>query len=421
MTWTPQISTVNQTLQLGAESTPGTGVAASKLINCFMFQFGPKGNFKQTTGTGRKYPSVQQLNSEWTEGSYSGSMDYNGIIYPVAGALGIANPAAHGTSSVAKDWKYDAILSGSRQPQTYTIEQGEAATRAHKFAYGLITQFDYKFSRQDSSISGNVLAQSVQDGITMTASPTSVVLAPISGEDFNLYIDSSSANLGNTQILGNISGEVSVGGIYGPAWFVNRSNSSFGSHVDLKPATSVKFMVAADASGMAYLADMRSGDTIYMRVEAQGQIIDNSYKVDLGSPSAGTFDLTYGGQTASGIAFNATSSTIQSDLEALSSVGTGNVTVSGSGPFTVTFTGTLATSSNALTGNGSSLTGGTFLITSEVVHNLLQHDMAVKIGQPGQWSDSNGIYAIEWDGMIFEDGTWGHSHILTATNLLTAI
>jgi hypothetical protein len=80
-----------------------------------------------------------------------------------------------------------------------------------------------------------------------------------------------------------------------------------------------------------------------------------------GGPTGGTFTLTFGGQTTSNIAYNAAASTVQTDLQALSSIGSGNATVSGSagGPYTVTFIGTLGDAPRALmTASGSGLTGG---------------------------------------------------------------
>lgn len=424
MTFTPEISSINQTLQFAPEITPGVAVAASRRLDCVAFKFGPKGEFKKTAGTGRKYDSVQQLNAEWVEGSFDGSLDYNGLLYLFAGALGIPTPTAHGSSSVAKDWIMDAILSGSRQPQTYSFEQGETATRAHKFAYGLINKIGYKLSRKtDASCNGGVLAQSVSDGITMTGSPTPIPLKPITGQQFNLYLDSASGSIGTTQLTKTLSAEFSMDGIYGPAWYANRANSSFTAHVDLKPNASVKFAVAADATGMGPLVNMRKGDTRYLRVETVGDVIDNNQTVSLGSPSAGNFTLTYKGQTTSNIAYNAASSAVQTALQGLSTIGTGNATVSGSagGPYIVTFAGTLATDTTALTGNGTGLTGGTFLITQTQAYLTFWHDMAIKIGQPSEWGDTDGIYMIEWDCGIFEDSTWGHAHQVTLTNLLTAL
>jgi hypothetical protein len=81
-----------------------------------------------------------------------------------------------------------------------------------------------------------------------------------------------------------------------------------------------------------------------------------------GGPTGGTFTLTYSGQTTAGIAYNATAAAVKSALQALSTVGNGNVSVSGSagGPYTVTFQGDLAgVNAAAMTASGAGLTGGT--------------------------------------------------------------
>lgn len=80
-----------------------------------------------------------------------------------------------------------------------------------------------------------------------------------------------------------------------------------------------------------------------------------------GSPTGGSFKLTFGGFTTVSIAHNAAASAVQSALEALPSIRSGNVSVTGSagGPYTVIFTNDLGkrnvaqlTSVNALTGDG---------------------------------------------------------------------
>jgi hypothetical protein len=83
-----------------------------------------------------------------------------------------------------------------------------------------------------------------------------------------------------------------------------------------------------------------------------------------GTPTGGTFTLTYAGQTTAGIAYNAVAAAVQSALQALSTVGTGGVTVAGGpGPgtaWTATFTGILAGTNIAqMTASAASLTGGT--------------------------------------------------------------
>ncbi len=83
--------------------------------------------------------------------------------------------------------------------------------------------------------------------------------------------------------------------------------------------------------------------------------------VTLGGTTAtgGTFTLTYSGQTTGNIAYNASAATVDAALEALSNIGAGDVTVTGTGPWTVEFTGALAaTNVSLMTIDVSGLTGG---------------------------------------------------------------
>lgn len=76
--------------------------------------------------------------------------------------------------------------------------------------------------------------------------------------------------------------------------------------------------------------------------------------------TGGTFTLTYDGQTTSAIAYDANAATIDAALEALSNIGAGDVSVSGTlnTGITVTFTGALAaTNVVALTADFGSTTG----------------------------------------------------------------
>lgn len=82
--------------------------------------------------------------------------------------------------------------------------------------------------------------------------------------------------------------------------------------------------------------------------------------------TGGTFTLTFGGQTTAALAHDITAAQLQAALENLSSIGAGNITVTGgiltTTPFTLTFKGTLArTNVGSVTSNQASLTG-TFTI-----------------------------------------------------------
>lgn len=125
-------------------------------------------------------------------------------------------------------------------------------------------------------------------------------------------------------------------------------------------------------------------------------------------PDAGNFTLTYGGQTTPTQAFNVSSATVQAAMEALSSIGAGNILVTGTvaAGFVFTFAGALAlvpttaitVSSNTLTNSSLQAsatqvlsfsavpTAGTFQlvdalgnVTAALAYNITAMDLAAAI------------------------------------------
>ncbi len=136
-------------------------------------------------------------------------------------------------------------------------------------------------------------------------------------------------------------------------------------------ATRVGQAVTVVEEGLLDVGDaldaMAFGAPVYLSV-TDGTLTDTNPATDeiqtvtiTGSPTGGTFTLTYDGQTTSAIAYNASAATVQAALEALSNIGPGNVSVSGSagGPYSVRFINELEeTNVSAMTASGASLTGG---------------------------------------------------------------
>lgn len=79
------------------------------------------------------------------------------------------------------------------------------------------------------------------------------------------------------------------------------------------------------------------------------------------SPSSGNFTLTYNGYPSGTIAYNASASTVRSALEGMTTIGAGNVSVTGNagGPWTIQFIGALANKNlSQMTGNAGTLNNG---------------------------------------------------------------
>lgn len=106
-----------------------------------------------------------------------------------------------------------------------------------------------------------------------------------------------------------------------------------------------------------------------------------------GAPSGGTFKLKYRGQTTGTIVFNAAASVVQTALRALTNLGT-NVAVAGSsgGPYTVTFSGNLASQDVfTISSDASGLTGGTSpTVTVAQSVQGVSNDPRLLVGSPSK-------------------------------------
>lgn len=98
---------------------------------------------------------------------------------------------------------------------------------------------------------------------------------------------------------------------------------------------------------------------------------DEQQTVTVSGASAGTFTLTYAGQTTAAIAYNATAAAVQTALRALSNIAPDGVSCSG-GPLntsavTVTFQNALGGRNVAqMTADNTNMTGGTAVVATTV-------------------------------------------------------
>lgn len=89
--------------------------------------------------------------------------------------------------------------------------------------------------------------------------------------------------------------------------------------------------------------------------------------VTLSGATGGTFTLTFNSETTSAIAYDASAATVDSEIEALPSMASGDVSVTAiAGGWEVEFTGNFAnTNVDQMTGNGTNLTGSTNLTQTQ--------------------------------------------------------
>ncbi len=271
-------SSITQSVQIGVEVTPGTAVAAGKRLGSMGFKIGPSIDNKALRPTGTKYPSLVIPGKEWTEADISGSAVYTELPYAFASV--ISAPVVTTILDVAiptgaTRWVFSSNTFGDDAPKTFTIEQG-SAFRAHRFANGIITEYTWGWSRDEIELGGSLLGRAIEDGITLTSSPTLLQQIPVRPAELSVYIDDTSGGLGTTKQLRTLSGECNIADRHMPLWVVDAAQPSFVSTVEGEPTVEFKIKQMADSQSAANLVAMRNGTTKFLRLRGVGPQIYTS-------------------------------------------------------------------------------------------------------------------------------------------------
>jgi hypothetical protein len=265
-------STITQSVQIGVETTPGTAVAANKRLGSLGFSIGPSTEFNDLRPIGQKYPSLQILGKEWATADLEGSPVYTELPYAFASCINspVVTPLMDGsTSTGASKWTFTSNTFGDDNPKTFTVEQG-SNFRAHRVSNCILTEFGMEWSREEIELNGEWIAKAIQDGITMTSSPTQLPQIPVKPADLSVYLDPTSAALGTTKLLRALKGEFNIEDRFEPLWVVDAAQNSFVSTVEGEPTVEFKLTQMADAQAMANLVAMRGGTTSFLRLEGIG-------------------------------------------------------------------------------------------------------------------------------------------------------
>lgn len=325
-------SSLNQVIQVGVETVPGTAVAATRRFQALGIEPSPNMEIDQFRPMGQKYRSIATLSKEWVTASLSGRGSYTELVYVLSSVIDTATITTPIGATSSRLWTFTPDSFGDDNPRTYTVEHG-SAFRADRFAYGLVTEVGMSFSRDSVELSGSMMGTALEDNITLTPSGvTSVPLVPILSSDLSVFMDNTAAALGTTQLGRVISAEFSLGSRFSPVWVMDATENSYVAVIESEPDLTMSLMMEADSEGMAQLATVRNGGTRFIRIRA----VDSS--------------------------------------------------------------------------------------TIEVGHNYeFTLDFAGKVSDTGGFSDSDGIYAIEWSFVGVHDPAWNKAYEIRIKNNLTAL
>lgn len=287
----PELATVSQTVQVGKETTPGTGVAAGKLLQYLSIMLNPTVETVEFRPAGSKANSTVLPAKDFTPFDISSDVgSYSEIVYLLSSLFKDVTPSTVDTSG--KSWLYEPNARAAETKARYTIEQGDS-TRAGKATYGMVTGLELTFTREGAgmSLTGAGVAQQYQDNIALTGSPTTIEEAPVLPTHINVYVNDTFGAIGTTKLTRDFTAVWSCQDVQAPVWPLNSNNASFAADVDLPHLVTARLTAEADTAGMAFLTTVRAGSTKYIRIEAKSTVlagaatefykiwIDGAYKV----------------------------------------------------------------------------------------------------------------------------------------------
>jgi len=278
-------TTVTELVQIGVETTPGTAVAATKRLPSLTIDAGVKTNIDAFRPLGNKFPTIHAIGKEWVEAKIGGEPTYSELQYIFSSLLQYTAPAQIG-STTAYTWAHLPSSTAPDTVKTFTVERG-SSVRASKFTHGLVTEFQLSGDRAGITLSGMMLGQLLNDGITLTASGvTALPQVPILAKQVTGYLDTASGGLGTTKLNRLLKWELGISNRFMPLWVVDASKTSWATYVETPVTAQLKLLVEADAEGMGIRSSyMQTGTTAYVRLAAI-----SSQNAGTGNPYSLTFD-----------------------------------------------------------------------------------------------------------------------------------
>jgi hypothetical protein len=146
----------------------------------------------------------------------------------------------------------------------------------------MFTQLGMTFDRDRADLSGAAFGRAQSTGITLTSSPTAISMIPILPKDISVFLDTTSGGLGTTRLTRFLRGNFNFGtNKYNPLWTVDQTATSFAEIVESTPGATFTGLFEADTTGVGFLANVRAGDTRFVRVRAVGPLIAGSSNYQL--------------------------------------------------------------------------------------------------------------------------------------------
>lgn len=422
----PDRASVFERPYLSVETDPGvpTGTGYKQLLS---FSISPsiKTNVDIFRPEGYKFATVSAQGKEWTEAKISGQPTYTEIIYALSSVMGAATITTVGSST--KVWTFDIGTGSADDPQTFTVEQGASNVRVGCYSYGIMTDFGMKFDRAKIALDGTMMAQRYRDDktrwLSTTGTPTggTFTLTYAGQTTSSIAYNASAATIQAALIaLSNIAaGEVICYGGALPAGVLivftgtldDAELGAFTSTDSLTGGTAPATVIGRFAPSTTALAQVpilpihtsiktASAQSGLAGASAMTRVIEASFNI--GNRFAPIWPLNAALDSWDAHVEVAPKSEAKFKIAA-DSTGMAFLLNIRSGATIFLEIGCVG---------GATETGQTYLFKMQC---------GLKINSISDFSDADGLYAVEFGGEMAYDSTWGHAVVCTVQNLLTAL
>lgn len=305
----PERAVLTELIQIGKETVAGTAVASTAKLASLRIDLSPQGDSFNIEPSGFKVPTGKVRIREFAGGDIAGgsALTYNELHWILNSLLkSVAASTTTGVSTRVWDWSPTAI----ETVDTYTVEQGDPNTRAHRVTGAVFTGFSASFTRGGTpSVGGALMGGAFEDGITPTAALTALTPIPIAPGEIDVYADSAWAGVGTTKLLRVFEAGFNASGMWGPLWVLNSTLSSYAATMQQRPDVTMTLTVAADSAGMAFLANnYRTNTPTFLQIKGTSEVdivggtptTPHSIAIDMAGAVDGppTFGETDGARTA---------------------------------------------------------------------------------------------------------------------------
>jgi hypothetical protein len=272
--------TVNRQVQVGVETTPGTPVAANKLLPSMSITLSPEIDNKSYPSQGFKISTANKIIHFDGGAALSGPLNYSEIIYLLNTLVtGVITTPVGGTLS--RKHKFSPTAIGTDAFKTLTIQEGDT-TAAVQMAYSLLTDFGVTVNDSGADVTGTLIGYAPTN-VTLTSSPTTIAQLPIGPREIDIYIDPTFGAIGTTKVSDALSYNFSIGNKQVKKRVLNTTYQSFKESIEAVPTLQAGFVTEHNLQSRNLFAGVTpsSNPVQYVRLKSTGPIIEGAIPYSL--------------------------------------------------------------------------------------------------------------------------------------------